>query len=204
MARSDTPRTAAKRAAILDAAQACFLESGYAGTSMDQMAARAGVSKATIYAHFQGKDELFGAIICRRCDDEADGLGAVAATPGQDARAALTAAGRQLLDMFLSPEVLRIYRVVVAESARHPDLADAFYRAGPVRGRQRVADLLAGLAARGELRLDDPWQATDAFIGMLRSECFQRALFGLPPNPAATPDSTVAAAVDIMLRAFGR
>lgn len=198
-----TPRSSAKRAAILNAAQTCFLEHGYASTSMDMVAARAGVSKATIYAHFQGKDDLFGAIIGRRCDDEADGLGAVGLDETMSARAALTVMARHLMGMLLRPEVLGIYRMVVSEAARHPDLARVFYDAGPMRGKARMADCLTALHKRGVLNIPDSWQAMDQFIGMLRAECFHRTLLGLPIEPRCTLEKTIDGAVETMLRAYG-
>lgn len=202
MAKITSPRSAAKRAAILDAAQDCFLDHGYANTSMDMVAARASVSKATIYAHFASKDVLFGAIIRRRCEDQSRGLGAV--SPGDaDTRTALTAIARHLTGMLMAPEVVEIYRLVVAESPRHPDLAQVYYEQGPARGKQAITDALAQLSARGELAVPDPWKATDLFINMLRGEVFHRILLGLPPSDRLTLDDTIAEAVEVMMRAYG-
>lgn len=198
-----SPRSSAKRAAILNAAQDCFLEHGYANTSMDMVAAKAGVSKATIYAHFQGKDDLFAAIIGRRCDDEADGLGAVSLNEAMSAREAMTAMARHLMGMLLRPEVLGIYRMVVSEAARHPDLARVFYDAGPMRGKARLAECLNTLHRRGVLDVPDSWLAMDQFIGMLRAECFHRTLLGLPGDPRCTMDKTIDGAVETMLRTYG-
>ncbi len=195
-----SPRISAKREAVLDAARACFLELGYAGTSMDAVASRAGVSKATIYAHFQGKDELFGAIMRRRC---AQSIPEVPPPPAaEDARTVLTEIGRRLLELFLSPEAMAVYRIVVAESCRHPDLAAAFYAAGPERGKGSLAETFAELARRRELAVDDPWRAADLFVTMLRGEFFHRELLGLPPRPGFDFEATVTTAVETTLRAF--
>jgi len=205
MQKTASPRSTAKRTAILDAAQACFLEHGYANTSMDMVAARAGVSKATIYAHFENKDDLFGAIIRRRCDDQSDGIGGVNPIEGADARTVLRAMGRHLMNMLMTPEVMGIYRMVVSEAARHPDLAKVYYEMGPLRGKKMLADILDALAARGELNLANSWQAIDQFIGMLRAECFHRALLGLPADEArAGFDATIEGAVEVMMRAYGK
>ncbi|MBC7952700.1 MAG: TetR/AcrR family transcriptional regulator [Rhodospirillaceae bacterium] len=203
MQKACSPRSTAKREAILDAAQACFLEHGYSSTSMDMVAAKATVSKATIYAHFQSKDELFGAIIRRRCDDHSEGLGAVTLAENLDARAALTAMASHLLTMLMNPEVIGIYRMVVAEAARHPDLAKAYYEEGPLRGKKRLSEILDTLTARGVLKVPDSWQAMDQFIGMLRAEYFNRALMGLPADDRASFDTTVTGAVDVMLKVYG-
>lgn len=197
------PRSSAKREAILDAAQAIFLETGYAAASMDTIAARAGVSKATIYAHFKGKTDLFGAIIRRRCErDPAFGLRPEA---GADARTTLTEVGRRLMDLFLSPEAMGMFRVVVAEAARHPDLAKAYYDAGPAAGKAVIAEIFAELARRGELvDMPEPWRAADLFVSMLRGEFFHQDLLGLPHAEGRTAEGTIGAAVDCMLRAYGR
>jgi len=197
-------RSSAKRSAILDAAQACFLELGYSNTSMDMVATRAAVSKATIYAHFASKDELFGAIIHRRCDSLACALDSVGVAEMPDARSTLIAVARQLLDMLLDERVLGIYRMVVAESARHPDLARVYFEAGPLRGKQRLAEVLEMLVQRGQMDIPDTWLAMDQFIGMLRGEHFNRALLGLPPSPRADRARTVPGAVDMIMCAYGK
>lgn len=196
-----SPRSAAKRTAMLDAAQRCFLESGYASTSVDEVATRAGVSKATIYAHFNSKDDLFGAIICRRCDDQAEGLSSLTLPDSTDARVILTAVAQRLLGLFLAPEVMGIYRMVIAEAPRHPELAQIWYEAGPLRGKQRLVEVFDDMKRRGLLEFDDPWRTVDLFVGMLRGECFHRVMIELPPNPKFSVEATIAAAVDFTLKA---
>lgn len=202
MLKPCTTRSSAKRAAILDAAQACFLEHGFSSTSMDTVAATAGVSKATIYAHFQSKDELFGAIIQRRCDDHAQGLGALSVDDSLDARATLTVLADKLMSMLLTPNVLGIYRMVIAETPRHPDLARIYFDAGPLRGKERLVDILDALVRRGLLNIPDTWQAMDQMVGMLRGEVYNRALLGLPPSERTDMERTIAGTVEVMLRAY--
>ncbi len=195
------PKPSRKREAILDAAGACFLEQGYAATSMDLVAARAAVSKATIYAHFAGKDDLFAAVIHRRCESE---LYSPDTWPeGGDARTVLTGVGLALVHLLLSPDSLGIYRVVAAEAARQPDLARAFWDAGPGRGKARLSALFAELSRRGELNVPDCWAAADQFAAMLRAEVYLRTLFGLPLPEGRDGDATVVAAVETMLGAYG-
>lgn len=202
MLKPCSARSSAKRSAILDAAQACFLEHGFSNTSMDMVASTAGVSKATIYAHFQSKDELFGAIIQRRCDDHAEGLGALSVDDSLDARATLTEIGRKLLTMLVQPQVLGIYRMVIAEMPRNPELAGIYFHAGPLRGKERLVEVLDALVRRGLLSIPDTWQAMDQFVGMLRGEIFNRALIGLPPSDRTDLEHTLKGAVEVMLRAY--
>lgn len=194
------PKHSAKREAILDAAQVLFLNEGYAATSMDAVAASAGVSKATIYAHFDGKEQLFAAIMHRRCEAYF-----VFAPPGEDfdAKQTFTTYAERLLRLLTTPEALALYRVVVAESHRTPELAQAFYDNGPVRGREAITASVLRLQQRGELVADaDPVVISDQFIGMLRAEAYHRALLGLPPGHRTHTD-TILAAVDTLLRAYG-
>jgi TetR/AcrR family transcriptional repressor of mexJK operon len=194
------PKPSAKREAILDAAQIAFLEVGYAAASMDSVAAGAGVSKATVYAHFESKDQLFAAVIRRRCERSA---AFAPPPPDADARTTLIGVGRRLMDLLLSPEALAMYRVVVAESVRQPELAQAFYESGPGAGKAQIAEVMADLVRRGVLAVPDPWEAADQFVGMLRTDYFMRVLLGLPPRPGVTIDDVIAAAVETMTRAYG-
>ena len=194
-------RLSAKREAILDAAKAAFLEVGYAATSMDGVSARAGVSKATIYAHFESKDQLFAAVIRRRCERSA----AFAFPDGTaDARSTLRQLGRRVLELLLQPETLAMYRVVVAEAVRHPDLARAFYDSGPGTGKVQIAAIFAELDRRGDLAVTDSWTVADLFIGMLRTDLFMRTLLGLAQPEESTIDVAVDAAVDTVIQAFGK
>ncbi|HTH18325.1 MAG TPA: TetR/AcrR family transcriptional regulator [Magnetospirillum sp.] len=202
MLKPCSARSSAKREAILDAAKASFVDNGYAATSMDMVAAKAGVSKATIYAHFQSKDELFAAIIRRRCDSLACAIDELTVSESLDARATLTAVAHKLLTMLLDPDTLGIYRMVVAESPRHPDLAKVYFDAGPSRGKERMAEVLNALSRRGLLKVPDVWQALDQLIGMLRGEHFTRALLGLPTSDHTNLNRTVEGAVEMMLRAY--
>ena len=194
------PKPSAKREAILDAAQRTFLEVGYAATSMDGVSSRAAVSKATIYAHFESKDQLFAAVIRRRCERSA------AFAPVEDkgdARSTLRLVGRRLLDLLLQTDSLAMFRVVVAESARQPELARAFYESGPGAGKAQIAAVIADLTARGELAVAEPWQAADLFTGMLRTDLFMRTLLGLPQPEGRTVEAAVEAAVEAMIKTFG-
>ncbi|MBI3444828.1 MAG: TetR/AcrR family transcriptional regulator [Magnetospirillum sp.] len=193
-------KPSAKREAILDAAQGLFLDVGYAATSMDSVATLAGVSKATIYAHFDSKDQLFAAMMHRRCDAS---FAFVPPDDTSDAARTLTIIAERLLSLLISPEALALYRVVVAESARAPELAKAFYETGPIRAKEAIAAIVARLQLRGELlAIQDAMVITDQFIGMLRAETYHRALLGLPAaRPAA---QTIATTVETLVRAYGR
>jgi TetR/AcrR family transcriptional repressor of mexJK operon len=143
-----------KREAILAAATRVFFDRGYGAASMDTIARAAGVSKQTIYSHFGGKAALFEAIILERCDRLLESLPTVSDT-GSDPEVTLRAIASRLLELMLTPEFVARFRVVMAESGRFPELAEAYYRSGPERATVHLADYLARLHRQGRLNVAD-------------------------------------------------
>jgi AcrR family transcriptional regulator len=191
----------AKREAILAAARAVFLEHGFAGASMDTITRRAGVSKATVYAHFPSKLELFGAIVRDRCRATVGAAAEAAIAGGAAPREALIAFGRQLIGFLTDPETLALYRVVLAEAGRVPELGRAVYAAGPDRGAGELAAFFAAESAAGRLRVGDPRLAAEQFCGMLLGHFHLRRLLAVEAGrpPAAAIDRAVKQAVDVFL-----
>lgn len=194
---SDSP----KRQAMLDAATELFTAQGYGAVSMDAVARAAGVSKATLYAHFSSKDRLFATIIGEACRQN---IAAAAPLPGADGdlREALTVFAGRTLRFLLQDRALAIHRVVVAECVRFPELGRAFYDNGPGEFRRAFGDWLAGETVAGRLHVADPGIAADQFIGLMRSGLFLRATLGLAPPSEADIDAAVAAMVDTFLKAY--
>ncbi|MBF0304459.1 MAG: TetR/AcrR family transcriptional regulator [Alphaproteobacteria bacterium] len=193
-------RSVGKRDAVLAAAQDAFLELGYGAASMDAVAARAGVSKATIYAHFPGKSALFGAVIAARCERAFAGLD-LPSVEAMDAPAALGLIARRILDLLLSPESLAMYKVVTGEAARMPEMAEAFHAAGPAAAKAAIVGALADLDRRGQLRVADPELASELLVGMLKGDIHLRHLLGLPDG-GRDREQIVEAVVRVMLRAY--
>ncbi len=196
------PAETPKRRQVVDAAQTLFLAHGYGAVSMDAVARTANVSKATLYAYFASKDELFASIMAER------GVTALlddALFPDQvaDLRAALERIGQGVLRFMLRERTLAIYRIAIAESARFPELGHAFHINGPERCYERVAAWLALQQAAGKVRPADVVVATQQFMALLRAGVFLRASLALPPAPSDEEiDATVTNAVDTWLRAF--
>ncbi len=191
-----------KRRQVVDAAQTLFLAHGYGAVSMDAVARAAGVSKATLYAYFDSKDQLFGTIVAER--GVSAGLDE-SLFPAQvaDLRDALRRIGQNVLRFMLRERTLAFYRIALAESARFPELGRAFHASGPQCFLERVSGWLSERQATGLVRPADVMVATEQFMALLRSGVFLRASLGLPPAPTeAEIDATVEAAVDTWLRAF--
>jgi TetR/AcrR family transcriptional regulator, mexJK operon transcriptional repressor len=204
---AETNRSARKRSAILDAATAVFLRQGYLGTSMDEVAALAGVSKQTVYKHFADKRRLFTEIVAATVDAASDPVQAELRDlrDSGDVAADLRDLARRQLTAVMQPRVLQLRRLVIGEAARFPDLGRAFYERGPQRSVAALAGALAGLAERGMLRLDDPHVAAQHFNWLIMSAPVNRAmLLGEDgPPPPAELDALVDAGVRAFLAAYG-
>jgi AcrR family transcriptional regulator len=192
--------SARKRAAVLDAAARLFLEAGYGATSMDQVAAAAGVAKQTLYNQFGSKEALFRAIV-EDLVRELVGPLAHAAAGGAPERV-LEAFGRRFLGLMLRPSSLALHRLLVAETNRFPELAHAVFDAGPVQAVQALAGWLRAQHAHGRLAVAQPALAAEQFLGMLTGHIQLRALFGVCVHPGdAALDAAIAHAVATFLAA---
>src|SRR5438445_8755693 len=112
---------ASKAESILAAAKRNFLAAGFGAVSMDTIARDAGVSKATVYAHFAGKEELFGAVIAHVSERRYDGFSIETLDP-RDIEASLTTITHRFLDLVLAPEVIALNRIIIGEVTRFPVL----------------------------------------------------------------------------------
>lgn len=166
-----------RRALLLDAAIAVFMEAGYAGASMDRIVQRAGGSKATLYRHFPSKADLFAAIIETLVAQMTAPIDHRAVNAAGGLAATLTAFARTYLDVLLEPRSLALYRMVMGEGARFPDLGRVFFQQGPGRVATQLADYL---------RHYDLGRATAPvellareFLSLVRADLHLRALLGV-------------------------
>lgn len=160
------PRTSAKRSAILNGARDVFLEQGFDAASMDLVATTAGVSKATIYAHFTGKVALFQAIVERACDEIL--VGEMAApeldkpVDGWLPKFAVTYS-RRLYD----PQLMALLRLAIGGNRETRSLGALYLESGPEPARQGLARIFRDLRRSGALDIDEPLLAVDQFTNMI-------------------------------------
>ena len=187
---------------ILEGARAVFLESGYEGASTDEIARRAQVSKGTLYKYYPDKRTLFLAVIEDECRRQAEN--ALDIDPrSADTEATLRQVARRVVRALLSPRPQEIFRLVIAESERFPEMSRAFYFAGPDRGQRRLSQFLAGAVARGDLDIADIDLAACQLDELCKADLFTRALFGaLDSVTEADMDRVADAAADTFLRAY--
>ncbi|MBG0817910.1 TetR/AcrR family transcriptional regulator [Planomonospora sp. ID82291] len=174
-----TGRTARKHAQILQAATAAFLRHGYAGTSMDEVAASAAVSKQTIYKHFGDKEQLFTRIVLDTTGQVDALVRLVTRTLAgtEDLDRDLAELAHRFIAALMHPELLALRRLVIAEAERFPDVGAAWYRQGFERVLAALADCFERLAGRGLLSVDDPALAADHFVGLLLWIPVNRVMF---------------------------
>ena len=174
----DQRRSARKRRVILDAATTTFLSKGYLGTSMDEIAALAHVSKQTVYKHFADKQSLFTEIVIGTVDEISGPVydEVVQLADSGDLEADLRDLARRLVARVMQPRLLELRRLVIAEAGRFPELGRAFYDRGPGRTIAALASVFKQLAAGGALRLDDPALAAAHFNWLIMSAPVNQAM----------------------------
>lgn len=199
-----TPQSQKKRRAILAAATAAFLESGYGVATMDDIAARANVSKQTIYHHFGSKELLFAAMVEERSERFLTPIAQVETRSG-DMASALHELGVDFLISVLTPESLALHRLVVAESARFPELGRMVYESGPRRLLERLARFLEGRDGRDGLAFPAPELSAEQFFGSLLGFLQITAILcNDPAGSAARIDRHVEYAVAVFIEGHRR
>ncbi|MBW4618201.1 MAG: TetR/AcrR family transcriptional regulator [Cyanosarcina radialis HA8281-LM2] len=155
-----------KGAAILAGGMQEFLAHGYAATSMDRVAAAAGVSKATVYSHFQDKEGLFTALIEQLVQYKFRSLfGNALETSQPEPRIFLRELAHRVLDMGANePQFLNFMRLILGESGRFPELARAFVRNIEKTSFRMLRQYLESCP---QLKLADPEATARIFIGAL-------------------------------------
>jgi TetR/AcrR family transcriptional regulator, mexJK operon transcriptional repressor len=197
------PKDLAKRAAILEAAKRLFVAQGFEGSSMDQIAAAAGVSKLTVYSHFGDKESLFAEAVRAHCEA---GLPSALfeAAPGTPLRERLLEIARAFYAMISSSEAVAGHRMLCTPQVAGTPLSRMFWEAGPQRVHDAFAALLRRRADAGELEIEDPARASGQFFALVKGEPHAQLVFGCcqaEDDPAAR-EAHLAACVDMFLRAY--
>lgn len=198
--RSGRPADRAKHDAILDAAAQAFFEHGYAGASIEGIAAAAGVSKVTVYNHFADKSALFTAAVERECSAVRSLL--LLQEDGGSIRTRLISFGHAVHAFLGQPKIVRFDRRIAAEAERDPELGRMFLDAGPRRMLGALADLLRRGVASGELEVEDAQLAAELLVGMMKGVADLERRFGGEVEPSVLV-ARVEAAVDLFLCGFG-
>ncbi|XXF07914.1 TetR/AcrR family transcriptional regulator [Pseudomonas sp. D1-3] len=196
------PKDPAKRQAILEAAKCLFVRHGYAGSSMDAIAAHAGVSKLTVYSHFTDKETLFCAAVKARCEEQLPEL-FFEFPVGASAHNVLLNIARGFSQLLNSSESVDLHRLMTSLGAQDPQLAKIFYEAGPQRLLAEMERLLGKMDHSGQLRIESPKLAADQFFSLLKGGANFRLLIGCgEPETEAQQEQHARATVEMFLRAY--
>ncbi len=165
------PKDMEKRAAILEAAKRLFVQNGYDGVSMDAIAAEAGVSKLTVYSHYQDKEALFTRAVGAVCEEMLpDEL--FLPDHSEPISTALLKIGHRFFALVSSDVAMNLHRTILADTRNGAKLGQMFWQAGPQRIAESLERFLAAAVARGQLQIE-PSAVTVAarhFLGLLKGE----------------------------------
>ena len=208
MDQPEEGRTARKRREILTTAAAVFLQHGYLGASMDEVAARARVSKQTVYRQFADKEHLFAEVILGSNAQLGARLAKLyeALDEATDAAEALRDLARRFAADICEPEVVQLRRLVIAEADRFPTISGAWFERGFQHSLVLLGEALSRMAGRGLLReLADPTLAAYHFAGLVMYKPMNQLMFA---GTEARPDDgeltrLAGQAVEVFLAAYG-
>ncbi len=198
------PRRKGRRAdpskdeAILEASSTLFMERGYA-VSLDEIAAAAGVSKQTIYARYACKHDLLAAVVHQVAEEIVGALKPGAAGAGET----LAKFGEGFVEVVFDTRRVAMLRLIIAESAQFPELAQRYYESGPAFVRTQLAAYLEGEMRAGRLALADTRAAASQFLGLIMGADHLAALMGLLEAQSASGQRRrVRAAVDAFITLY--
>lgn len=192
------------RQKILEIAGELFIRQGFGAVSMSQISATLGGSKSTLYNHFKSKEDLFGAYVIEAGRERFAALSEIDPTCGA-AQAVLASFGRAYLGLLLSPGVLAVNRLVIAETTRFPALGRIFYENGPRQTLDRIVVVMETLAARALIEAGDMRLAALVFKAMAEADLYEKHLWGLIGEAEqATIEAAAVKASDEFLLHYGR
>lgn len=194
-------RASPKRKLILDAAMRLFLDEPYKGVSMDAVAAAAGVSKVTIYAHFNDKEQLFVAAMSQGCLELFETAKLDAELSG-DLKSTLARLGAGFVMMITSDEVNALHSVMITEGASHPELPRLFYEAAVQRTTGELADILANEAELGRIDCADPWATAVMFLAAVQGQFVYRQQLGGDRGTQAEIETFAHQCAELFIRGF--
>ncbi len=171
------------RQIIYEAARHEFAANGFAATSTEKVARRAGVSTKTLYRLIPSKTALFEGMVSDRLDRFLADVNLRMAARHDDIAQALTAALLACMDLVLDPEVVALQRIVLQETG-NTRLAQTYYKDGILRTARTLADWLKLQIKQGLIALDDPEEAAGMLIGMVASSPQRATVYGGVPLPS--------------------
>lgn len=201
-ARPLSSRKDRKRADIIAIAQALFFQEGYAQTSMSQIAARVGGSKATLYNHFQSKEELLLAVVADVVATRPEDYDEATMPELGQIRAWLTWFGRALVRKITAPNYIALQRLAAAEALRYPEIGKSFYDA-MMPGIDMISSTFTMAMEQGLLRRGDPKVAALHFMELCLGWTARRMVWNIQATLSEPElDETVSAAISTFMDGY--
>lgn len=196
---SGRPKDLEKRAKILQAAKSIFLKMGYHATNMNQIAKEAGVTKLTVYNHFQDKGNLFICAIEESCE-ESIRTKQFELTADSDFKQALQLMCQRALSIIYLPEALKLDCLLFELAAEQSPLTQQFFDASHTRMCHVWCDFFEQAIAFKFIQADAPLKQTALIISLMLGIRHQQVLLGLAPVPTANEiDQIIQHAIEIFL-----
>lgn len=192
-----------KSKSVLQAARSTFLEHGYDRTSMDTIAQGAGVSKATVYAHFESKEALFSRLIEEEFAIDVDDRLWDRNKPITEIEADLRSIARNFTRYFLNDKGLAFHRLIVSNASRFPEIAEIFMKAGPRKQRAEVGAFFEKAVNEGFLRIADMDLAVKQFLSLVQGDLPLNWALSMKPPAQSQYDALIEGGVRIFLAAYG-
>ena len=199
-------RAARKDREIIEAATAAFIAKGYDGTSMEEIATKAGASKQTVYKHFTDKETLFTEVVESTASQTNDIVESVTMllSEAKFMEGGLQQLARRMTTALMDDELLKLRRLIIANADRMPQLGRSWYEKGFERMLASVASCFQKLTSRGLLQTSDPRLAASHLFGMLLWIPMNEAMFtGRNPRSKADLERHADASVEAFLAAYG-
>lgn len=188
---------------VLDGAREVFMADGFEGASVDTIAKRAGVSKATLYSYFPDKRLLFMEVATQGCGTLAEKTMSEI-DMNSAPRDVLPIVGHGMMNFMLSPMGQRVFRICVAESDRFPDLGQRFWDSGPAMIEKLLVTYFEGAIDRGQLDIEDCSLAAHQFAELCKANIFPRLVFGMQTSFSKDEvDRVIASAVEMFIARYG-
>lgn len=203
---AEDPRITRSKAAIVSGATEVFLANGYEGTSIDDIAAAAGIARRTVYNVFGDKEALFRAVLSQATQIAESYAARLADVPTdmEDVEGVLIALARDLADSIVGGPVIAVRRLLLTEVRRFPDLAADYYDRAPGLVMRTLSDTIARFHGIGVLHAPDAERAGEHFAFLTIGASLDRGMFEpeLPPGAAATAHERAESGARAFLRAY--
>lgn len=188
---------------VLDGARTVFMRDGFEGASVDDIVREAGVSKATLYSYFPDKRLLFLEVAKAECKMQSEVAIQQIEASGDVREALATAAGR-MIRFFLSDVGMQVYRIVVGESQRFPEIGREFYASGPLMVREMLHRFLTKAVADGKMNIADVSLAADQFPELCKAGLHMQMVLGLRETVTDDEiDRVIDGAVEMFMAQYG-